>query len=553
MRVSLTRDESFVSHHKLTKLYGQFLQAIDTPVALSVALQLKYGHYDDVVKRRVDPRNYADWHSYRLDAQAVSGLRKAAFLPTTINRREAALVKFRESEEVCRATNERFAPLADGHGLKVWEFRNNNPVMWRTLERARHQVARILGDPPTDLDYRFGPGVTSLVKRGVTLPKKYSRTVHVTPELYCYWRDICGPRWASRVTNVIIVAGSEISFVPKDGTTDRTIAIEPHINIYAQLGLGAALRGRFRKWVDLDTGQEFNRFLASKAQEWRLATTDLSSASDTIARALVRYLVPHSWWVLLETVRSHRYTLDGVESEFEKFSSMGNGFTFELESIIFYAIARACGSHRALTTTYGDDIITESRVVEHLHEVLEFCGFKVNRDKSFSAGSFFESCGEDFFDGRPVRPFFLKRNGPQTVFQFANAIRRWSGTATAHWRFSDARYRRVWMNILLSCPDEVRRCLVPQELGDVGFWVEWDEASPSLRIPRERGQRTWEKWSTMALHYAAVKTPETGWGGYLASLDHLSETSSAPVRGRGVYTVRPTLCSKQWSGPGPWI
>lgn len=559
----ISRDRSLVAGSKVLDLYCQFLEVINTPVALGVYLQLRAGEFDAVAARRIEPRNYTDWKAFRNDYQAVSGLRKADFLRTTVNRREAATVKFWDSEKKCRDTNERFRALADLDPAALMALEMDHAWEFTRLEKARLLIRTILSDRlPTSLDYRFGPGVTSLVKRGVTLPKKYASSVDVTPELYGYWRDITGPRWASHVRNVDVVAGSSISFVPKDATTDRTIAVEPHINIYAQLGVGGALRRRFRKWVDLDNGQDFNRFLASHAQEWRLATTDLSSASDTIARELVRYLLPGNWWELMETVRSHRFTLNGLEHRFEKFSSMGNGFTFELESIIFYALARATGSHPKLTTVYGDDIITESRCAEDLHRLLAFCGFEVNRNKSYSDGSFYESCGEDYFDGKPVRPFFLKKLGPQTVFQFANQVRRWSGSQIGRYRFSDARFKRVWVRILLSAPDEARECLVPSELGDAGFWVEWDEAAPSLRLPRERQGKTvfsgenatMEMWSTKALrHRPTYRLYRGDPRGYLAALDTESEQSRAPERGSGVYEICRANCSKQWHGPGPWV
>lgn len=551
-------DQGMVRSSKLVELYCQFLEALDTPVALGVYLQLRAGDFDAVAARRIDPEDYIDWKSFRKDYQAVSGLRKAAFLETTANRRETAVRKFWDSEKKCRETNERFRALADLEPEAVARFQEECPWEFTRLEKARLLIRQILKETlPSALSYRFGPGVTTLITRGVTLPNKYSHSVHVTPELYGYWRDICGPRWAADVKNVDVVSGSRISFVPKDATTDRTIAVEPHVNIYAQLGVGGEMRRRFRKWVDLDNGQDFNRFLASKAHEWRLATTDLSSASDTISKELVRYLLPGNWWELCETVRSHRFTLNGVEYGFEKFSSMGNGFTFELESILFYALARATGSHRALTTSYGDDIITEARCVDDLHRLLTFCGFEVNRNKSYSQGSFYESCGEDYFEGHPVRPFFLKENGPQTLFQFANRVRLWSGTQVGRYRFSDAKYRQVWVRIFLSAPKQARCCLVPKELGDVGFWVEWDEAAPSLEMPRERQgyeSVSWESWRTKALRYRPTyKLYRGDPRGLLAALDAGGEQSRAPVRGRGAYEICPALCSKQWRGPGPWV
>lgn len=126
--------------------------------------------------------------------------------------------------------------------------------------------------------------------------------------------------------------------------------------------------------------------------------------------------------MLLDTCRSPFGDLGGVEFEYEKFSSMGNGFTFELETVIFYALARACGGSKACTHVFGDDIITESEVVPLLREVLDFCGFVVNEEKSFSSGSFRESCGHDYFDGVFVRPVFWQDEEFPTWFKVINDL-----------------------------------------------------------------------------------------------------------------------------------
>jgi hypothetical protein len=97
---------------------------------------------------------------------------------------------------------------------------------------------------------------------------------------------------------------------------------------------------------------------------------------------------------------------------------MGNGFTFELESLIFYAVVKATCEEMGLNdfeinrsvAVYGDDIIVPRAVAPQLYERLTLFGFAVNEDKSFTKGFFFESCGADYYDGHDVRPFFLRRD-----------------------------------------------------------------------------------------------------------------------------------------------
>jgi hypothetical protein len=477
--------------------------------------------------------------AFRKDYQAVSGLRKAGFLKTSIDKRAIAIEKFWEAERSCAATNQRFNSLMYEGALEKLVV--DDPWMASSLFKAKALIQRILGEVPRALDYRFGPGATSLVKGQITLPKKYSREIHVTPEVYSYWRDICGPLWSSHVRNVVIVSGNSVTFVPKDGKTDRSIAIEPHINVYAQLGIGNEIRRRLSAWIDLNTGQDLNRFLASMASSWGLATIDFSSASDTIARSLVAFLLPEGWWMLLDRVRSHRFTLDGEEHVNEKFSSMGNGFTFELESLIFYALARAAGGSRLLTNAYGDDVILPKESADGFIRLSEYCGFQVNRDKSFLTGLFFESCGQDYFDGVAVRPFFWKDLKPTTHFKMSNDIQKLALALNCK------KMQLVSDLFVNSFPFEVRSCKIPQGYGDVGFIREFDDATPVLKGARNG----YDGFITKAMKFRPHrKSYVASTDAYLASLDTTSETSQSPVRGAGVYEIRPLNTFGSWVGSG---
>jgi hypothetical protein len=64
-------------------------------------------------------------------------------------------------------------------------------------------------------------------------------------------------------------------------------------------------------------------------------------ASDTLAFEVVSWLLPNDWWWALEQCRSPVGVLPSGETiRYQKFSSMGNGYTFELESLIFWAISQ---------------------------------------------------------------------------------------------------------------------------------------------------------------------------------------------------------------------
>jgi len=97
---------------------------------------------------------------------------------------------------------------------------------------------------------------------------------------------------------------------------------------------------------------------------------------------------------------------DGSIMRQEKFSSMGNGFTFPLETLIFWGLAASCCENNSDASVYGDDIVIPTDKYDLLVEVLQVCGFEVNVGKSYNTGLFRESCGKDYFSGIDVRPTY---------------------------------------------------------------------------------------------------------------------------------------------------
>lgn len=216
---------------------------------------------------------------------------------------------------------------------------------------------------------------------------------------------------------------SKISFVPKNSEEHRTIGIEMNGLVPLQKVVGDLIRNRLFKAtkgrINLNS-QKRNQHLAKQAKLFGLATVDLANASSSISYELVRELLPYDWFCLVDDFRSengHEPSSD-LKVKYEMISSMGNGFTFELESLIFYALVIATGEemgvgalelHRSVSV-YGDDIIVPQHMATALYENLTLFGFTPNKDKSFTKGFFFESCGADYYDGTDVRPFFLRRD-----------------------------------------------------------------------------------------------------------------------------------------------
>jgi hypothetical protein len=103
--------------------------------------------------------------------------------------------------------------------------------------------------------------------------------------------------------------------------------------------------------------------------------------------------------------------IDGVNHEFELWSSMGNGYTFELETLIFWALARAVcyfSGIKGEITVYGDDVILPSLAAKRYMRIARWFGFIPNEAKSFVEGYFRESCGKFYYRGRDISPFFLR-------------------------------------------------------------------------------------------------------------------------------------------------
>jgi len=209
-------------------------------------------------------------------------------------------------------------------------------------------------------------------------------------------------------------SSGKLMFVPKDARSHRSIVVEPLLNSLYQKGIGSYLKKRLKRFgVDL-TDQTRNRELARKGSEdGASCTIDLSSASDTVSRELVWNLLPLPWAHALDIGRTPQVTYRSETLLLEKFSSMGNAYTFELESLIFYSLVWGTCTALGLSTedisVFGDDIICPRAAYDTLVGILSYCGFTVNTEKSFADGPFRESCGADYFWGRNVRPFYLRK------------------------------------------------------------------------------------------------------------------------------------------------
>lgn len=456
----------------VVKVLSALCTAVGTPRALAVNLLAINGEWDQLVMMTVDPKHYSDPERYFGDRQVTDFVRKMKNLPITVDLHKAAVTTFFKCEAMCYKSNERLAPFT--HPGSLYLDDTDARIKSGFLSRVRAEIREILGPLPARLLGRLGPGATFSDKgRSVTVPHKFSSvpslTRSVAPYLK-YWDDQWNKIHNERGGVLDYVRGNRFTSVPKDSVKNRGICIEPALNLWFQLSVGSIIRRRLKqkRGICLDSGQDLHRQTACRAsRDGTLATLDLSNASDTVCRNLVKLLLPSDWFSLLDDLRSPFTNVEGNWHRLEKFSSMGNGFTFELETLLFYAIARAsCPEGDILC--YGDDMIIPSSSFRDVVAALEFLGFEVNRLKSFGSGPFRESCGGDFFNGTVVRPYYLKEipDGPEKWIAVANGLFR-AGLCS---ELDSPRFRVVREArdlALRAIPSTIRRCRGPSALGDV--------------------------------------------------------------------------------------
>lgn len=205
---------------------------------------------------------------------------------------------------------------------------------------------------------------------------------------------------------VTYVAGNRWSTVPKNNLKDRPICLEPLCNMFIQRAVGLGIRTCLKNklGIDLDHLADVHR---NRIKSPSLATIDLSDCSDAISVRLIKYLLPFR--VLNKVLASRSDMTLAPDDSFyvvKKVSSMGNGFTFDLMSLILTALARSLDEN---ATVFGDDIIVDAGVARELVEELQRADFVINMDKTNIGTGYRESCGAHFVDGHGYVTAFDQR------------------------------------------------------------------------------------------------------------------------------------------------
>lgn len=443
------------------------LEELDCARSLSVRILIRYGEWDQIADGLpIEAEWYDSPENFYRAYQATKLLMKADFLPTSYDKRKIALGRFESAEAQCLTTNRRWRQwYVDGTALPPYPAD-------RIISMTKRNIQHILGRFPYEelVDHcRWGPGATTSIRNPRTsVYEKYLEPVTGSGRCLTLFGSLVDqiPLWGAFQRGFYCVSnGNKVVLVPKDAKTLRSIAAEPSFDSFIQLGIGRLMRKRLlHHGVDLNT-QELNQDLARYGSlTGKVATVDLSMASDTAAIAVVEELFPADWLVAMKASRSAHWTMSGSSGVYSKFSSMGNGYTFEMETIMFYAVAKAVADYLGLpwweVNAYGDDITIGVEGVELLTLVLSAMGFTVNASKSFSSGVFRESCGKDFFNGASVRPYFVRSvlRDVRDLIKFHNGL-----------SFRPVPLRKTAAKALrLASPSD--RVFGPRRLGDTVFY-----------------------------------------------------------------------------------
>lgn len=378
-------------------------------------------------------------------AQAQSVLKK--LMDPEIDRWALTKAKWFSTEERCRKLNRKFDLLLNKR------TRGETLPFARESYRFYEAIVYAIGDaPPIDEiaeEAHYGPGSTVAIRgREVHFARKLTANECVPTAIDLAAQALMHDKatWAHvgmdpvysqnpdaregflRVMRELLsghaVRHDRLMFIHKSIDSLRSIGAQPTCSGMLQLGIHSVIAPALtRVGVDL-ADQSWNQKLAREGSlAWKgedpLCTLDKSDASNLICKNLIMSHFPPAWAKLLLRVRTPGYEappeIGGGLHDYEMYAGMGNGTTFVVESLVFWAATYAVSEHETVENyvkerkyaVYGDDVILpRSHAVRYIR-FARFLGLKFNMKKTFLDGPFRESCGADYYEGQPVRPATL--------------------------------------------------------------------------------------------------------------------------------------------------
>lgn len=387
--------------------------------------------------------------------QAIPSLQTTVFTHAVYAQFKALHHKYEHGSSHALSSAERFA---NTHALFLENMKSAHTVNARLkadcpecIPFLRDWISRRLAvngidsiDFATISEYACHGGGASAGIKGCSFPLKEFGT-HVTASstfVHDMWRAIRPRKWGPSQPKLRLCSASGIQ-VPKRWNINRYVVKEPTCNMYLQLGTSAIYSKALQRiGIFLENQQQKNRYLARKgSMTGEYATVDLKNASDSFTFELMRLVLPADHFEWLRRIRSRFVIIrspNGIDERYENpiFMTMGNGFTFPLQTLIFCAVVAYCYDRLEIPlrkngynnyAVFGDDIIVVTEAYNLLVETLAALGFLTNADKSFVSGPFRESCGGDYYHGFNVRPVHCASLAHDTdVISLINRLICWS-------------------------------------------------------------------------------------------------------------------------------
>lgn len=228
-------------------------------------------------------------------------------------------------------------------------------------------------------------------KRWTDLSEKYPNVNHRAYAIFCEKVDCV----------VTIVKDARVTTVPKNLETDRVIECEALCNMIVQRCIACCIKHLIRDefGIDLDNSQVLHKLLLSDLNN---VTIDLRNASNSVFLAVCEWFMSGSTKkskLLTHLIAARCGTVvlpDGERYKLNMLSPMGNGFTFEVMTLILLVITRHFDT---FSHVFGDDIIVDRDVADDVIRLLSIIGFHTNDSKTFLTGNFRESCGGFAYNG----------------------------------------------------------------------------------------------------------------------------------------------------------
>jgi hypothetical protein len=305
-----------------------------------------------------------------------------------------------------------------------------DPVASPLLKRMRQIIKSILGNPDMEEIWslnRFGrKSSIGCPLRDAYLDVKVSEQTAFTSSSAGYkgfMAYLKGDSVLKRTIDSSVVLTAELETfainalalvnVEKSWKTKRSITPLTLLDLFQSYGIGRVIQDRLQVvGIDIRHQQQKHRnWVKVFSNTLTHATADLSRASDCITISLMLRCLPRKWLALIKPLLRSQIEVGGRMCYTESVLPMGNGFTFPLETLIFYALLRGLSEltgTKGLISVYGDDLIYPRRLHRYVPRSLRALGFNLNLEKTYVSYPFRESCGSDFYRGVDVRPAVLQ-------------------------------------------------------------------------------------------------------------------------------------------------